>query len=65
MHYFPSWTEEAVMNMSYDKFTMYLATIPDYTAKKEGDEAAAAPTKKKAVKRGSFNLFDLDQRHKN
>ena len=48
------------MFMSFEKFTMYLATIPDYSdeEQKPGDSKKA----EEPVKTGSFNLFDFDQR---
>lgn len=57
MKYF-AWSESEVMNMSYDKFTMYLATIPDYSNDKDEKDG----TKPNDEPTGSFNLFDLDQR---
>lgn len=44
--------------MTYEKFTMYLATIPDYDDNEDSDDTAS--NKPKAT--GSFNLFDFDQR---
>lgn len=61
MHYFTSWTEESVLNMSFEKFNMYLATIPDFTADKEEGETSEKQ-KEAPQPTGSFNLFDLDQR---
>lgn len=73
MHYFPGWSEKDVMNMTYEKFTMYLATIPDYGTDEEDDAGSAKPKTKTKNSlgsndfgpiTGSFNLFDLDQRKK-
>jgi hypothetical protein len=59
MKYFEGWTEPGVMMMSYDKFTMYLATIPDYSTDEESDDKDKKPNNEPT---GSFNLFDFDQR---
>lgn len=57
MKYF-RWSEFEVMNMSYEKFTMYLSTIPDTPSiKDDEDEDGESGT---AI--GSFNLFDFDQK---
>jgi Ca2+-binding EF-hand superfamily protein len=53
MKYF-RWSEKDTLNMTYEKFTMYLSTIPIYESKAETEEEDEAV--------GSFNLFDLDQK---
>lgn len=51
MKYF-RWSEKETLNMSYEKFTMYLSTIPDYNT----DEEEPQPEKET----GFFNMFDFD-----
>jgi hypothetical protein len=58
MKYF-RWSESQVMNLSYEKFTMYLASIPDYETE-DDDKTSTGEKKKEPV--GSFNLFDLGNR---
>jgi hypothetical protein len=55
MKYF-GWDEDKVMNMPYQKFKMYMLTIPDY----ETDDEDGSPGKKEnPVKTGSLNMFDF------
>lgn len=46
--------------MTWDKFTMYLATIPDYSS----DEETTGEKKNEPKATGSFNLFDMAERFK-
>lgn len=59
MKYF-RWSEQDIMNMSYEKFTMYLASIPDYTTEEDDEKTSTGEKKNEVV--GSFNLFDLGNR---
>lgn len=34
MHYFPAWTMEFVLNMSWKNFTLFMASIPIYEEEK-------------------------------
>lgn len=55
-----AWSEEAVLNMSYDKMNMYLATIPDYSPDDEDSEPGEAKAAKKSTGHETkvVNLFD-------
>ncbi|MEO7016272.1 MAG: hypothetical protein ABI067_06985 [Leifsonia sp.] len=52
------WAEADVMNMTYEKFTMYLSTIPDYDT--EADNAEGKSEENNIT--GAFNFFDFDQK---
>lgn len=49
--------------MTWDKFTMYLATIPDYSSDEEPTGDNQNNSEPKVT--GSFNLFDMAERFKN
>lgn len=59
MKYF-RWSESEIMNMTYDKFTMYLATIPDYETE-ETDKRGTTDTTtgKKYDEVKTVNMFDF------
>lgn len=44
--------------MTYEKFTMYLSTIPDYDT--EADNAEGKSEENNIT--GAFNFFDFDQK---
>lgn len=49
--------------MTFDKFTMYLKTIPEYSTDKDEEEGTdKKDTPKEKPTTGGFNLFDFDQR---
>lgn len=58
------WSERDVMMMTWEKFTMYLAAIPDYSKKDETDEKGKKEKNPEAPT-GAFNLWDLGERLKN
>jgi hypothetical protein len=58
MKYF-RWAEADVMNMTYEKFVMYLSTIPDYDTLKGEDDDDKGDEK---TITGQFNFFDFDQK---
>lgn len=54
MHYFPSWTPEIIANMSFEAYTMRLASIPRMDDV-DDDNANKGIT-------GSRDLFDFDRK---
>jgi hypothetical protein len=56
MHYFPSWSEKRIMNMSWENLMMYLASIPRY----ESDDSESEQGKEKEPEpTGTVDLFNL------
>lgn len=59
MHYYPGWTEEKIMNMSWDNFSMYMEAIPRPKIEKpkpDGEDDTEI--------NGEIDLFNMDTLNK-